>query len=103
MLLQNCVWKCSSWLGFCKTGCRYTFNFTDLALNDLFANGVCKLSLLTRSTLHIIVFSNLIDQLGVANVAYTLGSADLVYNLKHRFAYVFMLFAKSVLQRWFAN
>ena len=32
----------------------------------------------------------MIDQLGVANFAYTLGSADLVYNLKHRFAYVFV-------------
>ena len=32
----------------------------------------------------------MIDQLGVANFAYTLGSADLVYNLKHWFAYVFV-------------
>ena len=48
---------------------------------------LCDLSL----HLHVckLCFANLIDQLGVANFAYTLGSADLVYNLKHRFAYVF--------------
>ena len=51
-------------------------------------------------------FANLNDQLGVANFAYTLGSADLVYNLKHRFAYVLfhkVSFTTLVCKLSFAN
>ena len=47
---------------------------------------------LCNSSLHVQLFelryADLVDQLGVTNLAYTLGSADLVYNLENRFVYV---------------
>ena len=68
--------KCSSWLGFCKTGFRYIFNVVDLALHDLFANGVCKLSVHVH--VYKLCFAILNDQLGVANSANIFDSAHLV-------------------------
>ena len=98
LCLLTCFYKCSSGLESCKFGFNlhvYLCSFTSTHL-------LCEWSLqveFTRSVLHFL-YCKLIDQPGVANFAYTRGSADLVYILELWFAYVV---AESILQIRHAN